>query len=332
MTNELFLSTDMVDVGMRTDLWREVTRAFFETVPVGSDGTRLEGSVRSLPLGSLLIGPTSFNRQEYRRDRRLVLSSSLDHYMVQLFISGSLEGECEGRAISVAAGDIFVLDLARSLHTRVQDGTTMTVSLPRERVDKLNGGVSLHGTVLKAELPVTRLLSQFIASLAQVGPELDPADIPAIEDAAVTLLGSGLARHAPVQDPVLSQVLRRRVIDFIDANLGADLGPATLVQRFRVSRAHLYRMFAKDGGVASVIRDRRLEAAYHALRRPRAGTITETALRFGFSDGGQFLRAFKARFAMTPSEARQQDHSSTGDPRLANVHADLALHIRSTER
>lgn len=334
MSNELFLSTDMVDPGTRTDLWREVTSAFFETVPIGDGSeTRLEGSVRSLPLGSLLIGPTSFNRQEYRRDRRLVLASSLDHYMVQLFISGSLEGECEGRSISVAPGDICVLDLARGLHTRVQDGTTMTVSLPRERVDKLNGGVSLHGTVLKAGLPVTRLLSQFITSLAQVGQELDPSDVPAIEDAAVVLLGSGLARHAPVQDPVLSQVLRRRVLDFIDANLAeADLGPAMLMRHFRVSRAHLYRMFSKEGGVASVVRDRRLEAAYFALRRPGGGTITETALRFGFSDSGQFFRAFKARFAMTPSEARQEGNPSIGDPRLANVHADLALHVRATGR
>lgn len=337
MANELFLSTNMVDPGTRTDLWREVTRSFFETTPSGDDvNTPLEGSVRSLPLGSLLIGPTSFNRQEYRRDRRLVLASSLDHYMVQLFVSGSLDGDCEGRSISVSPGDICVLDLARSLHTRVRDGSTMTVSLPRERVDKLNGGVSLHGTVLKAGLPLTRLLAEFITSLAQIGQELDPADVPAIEEGAIMLLGSGLARHAPVQDPVLSQVLRRRVLDFIDTNLTeADLGPALLVRNFRVSRAHLYRMFAKEGGVASVVRDRRLDAAYRELQRPGARTrsITETALRFGFSDSSQFFRAFKARFKMTPTEARQENNPSiVGDPRLANVHSDLEHHIRATGR
>lgn len=336
MAKELFLSTSMVDPGTRTELWREVTKSFFETTPSG-DGvkTPLEGSVRSLPLGSLLVGPTSFNQQEYRRDRRLILASSLDHYMVQLFVTGSLEGDCEGQSISVSSGDICVLDLARGLHTRVRDGSTMTVSLPRERVDKLNGGVSLHGTVLKAGLPLTRLLSEFITSLSQVGRDLDPADVPAIEEGAVMLLASGLARHAPAQDPVLSQVLRRRVLGFIDANLAeADLGPALLVRYFRVSRAHLYRMFAKEGGVAAVVRNRRLDAAYRELRGSGTGTrsIAETALRLGFSDNSQFSRAFKARFEMTPSEVRRENNPLIRDPRLADVHAALGFHIRATGR
>jgi hypothetical protein len=34
--------------------------------------------------------------------------------------------------------------------------------------------------------------------------------------------------------------------------------------------------------------------------------ITEIAYSFGFSSSGQFLRAFRTRFAMTPSEARQE--------------------------
>lgn len=332
MPNELFLSTEMVDPGVRTELWREVTRSFFETVPSGdNDKAPLEGSIRSLALGSLLIGPTSFNGQTYRRDRRLILASSLDNYMVQLFVAGRLEGDCEGRSMAVLAGDICVFDLARSFNTRVQDGSTLTVMLPRERVDKLTGGVNLHGTVLKAGLPVTRLLSDFIVSLAQVGQHLDAADVPGIEEAAVALLSSGLSRHAPVQDPVLAQVLRRRVLELIDANLAEPkLDPAMLMRHFRVSRAHLYRMFAMDGGVATVIRDRRLDAAYRHLRRSSGGSasITDVALRYGFSNSSQFLRAFKARFEMTPSEARLAQPPILADERLSAVQGEFALYAQ----
>lgn len=331
MRKELYLSTDMVDENVRTDFWREIARPLFDTTHSGGGGEKmLAGSVNSLLLGSLLVGRSSFNGQENRRDRRLILTSSLDAYMVQLFVSGTLEGDCDGRSISVSPGDIAVFDLARSFSNRVREGSTLIVMLPRERVDTLTGEASLHGTVLKAGLPITRLLTDFVISLAQVGPELDPADVPAIEEAAVALLGSSLARHAPAPDPMLAQILRRRVLDFIDNNLtDPELGSATLVRRFRVSRAHLYRMFAADGGVARMVRDRRLDAAYREFRRPGTARrpITEVALELGFSNSSQFLKAFKSRFDMTPSEARQNSGQPTGaDPRLADLRSELALY------
>lgn len=108
---------------------------------------------------------------------------------------------------------------------------------------------------------------------------------------------------------MLASILRRRVLDFITANLAEPkLGPAFLMRRFQISRAHLYRMFQMDGGVASVIRDKRLDAAYRQLlqRSSQTLSITEIAYDLGFSSSGHFLRAFQARFGVTPSEARQQ--------------------------
>lgn len=329
MRNGVFLSTDQVEPELRTEVWREITRSVFETTPTpDSTDATLEGSLGSLAVGSLLIGPTSFNDQLYRRGRRLIVETSLDSYMVQLFVSGALEGDCDGRSISVGPGDVCVFDLARPFTTRVSRGTTITVMLPRQATDRVNAGVALHGTVLKAGLPVTRLVSEFVVSLSQVGPELDPTDVAAIEDAAVTLLASSLAHHAPVPDPVLSQVMRRRVLEFIDANLAdPKLGPTTLVQRFRVSRAHLYRMFAAEGGLASVIRDRRLDAAFRALSRSASHSITELAFAFGFSSSGQFLKAFKARFAVTPSDVRRDRGASIlTDERLSALHGQFALY------
>lgn len=329
MRNRVFLSTDQVQPDLRTEVWREVTRSVFETTAVpGSDAPTLEGSLASLALGSLLIGPTSFNDQHYRRERRLILETSLDSYMVQLFLSGGLEGDCDGRSISVAPGDVCVFDLARPFTTRVSKGSTITVMLPRETADRANAGLTLHGTVLKAGRPATRLISEFIVSLSQVGAELDTAEVTAIEEAAVALLAATLARHAPAPDPALSQVMRRRVTEFIDANLAdPKLDPALLMARFRVSRAHLYRMFAADGGVAGVIRDRRLDAAYRMLARPGTHSITELAYRFGFSGSGQFMKAFKSRFAVTPSEVRGEQRASIlADDRLAALHGQFALY------
>ncbi|MGI6854426.1 helix-turn-helix domain-containing protein [Mesorhizobium sp. 1B3] len=156
-------------------------------------------------------------------------------------------------------------------------------------------------------------------------------DALAVEDAAIALLVAGLSRVRAldaVDDPSLIHILRRRVLEFIDANLSQpELGPAALLRRFNVSRAHLYRMFANDGGVAKVIREKRLDAAYRELTKPGNSTrsITEIAYGCGFSGNTQFLRAFRARFGMTPTDARQEGLLlALADSRLSSLQSRFA--------
>lgn len=336
VAEEVVLSTEMVEPGLRSDLWREISRPFFEAMACsGETGAMLEGSVHSRTVGSLLVGPTSFNRQQYSRDRRTILQGGLNQYFVQLFVAGWLEADCEGKTLAVSPGDICVFDLARTFRSRVGTGSTLSLILPREQVDKVANGRSLHGLVLKAGSPITRLLTGFITSLSDVSGELGGADTLAIEEAAVTLIASALVHQAPTAatgDPALAQILRRRVLDFIDANLSEpDLGPALLMRRFQVSRAHLYRMFATDGGVARIIREKRLDASFRELVRvdtaPRP--ITQLARAFGFSSSTQFHRAFRSRFVMTPSEARHEASATAfADQRLAFVQGHFDRYAR----
>src|SRR5690606_35249941 len=75
---------------------------------------------------------------------------------------------------------------------------------------------------------------------------------------------------------------------------------------FRVSRSHLYRAFVMDGGVATVIRDKRLDCAYRILisQSGKPVSFKEIAYRCGFHNGTQFTKAFKVRFGMSPKDAR----------------------------
>ncbi|MRX37232.1 AraC family transcriptional regulator [Aminobacter sp. MDW-2] len=117
------------------------------------------------------------------------------------------------------------------------------------------------------------------------------------------------------------------VLQFIDANLHRpDLDLALLMQQFRVSRAHLCRMFAGDGGVRAVIRDRRLNAAYRQLlsHQGKTGSITSIAHRLGFSSSNQFLRAFREQFGVTPSEVRHEG--------IASGERGLQAHLRKVKR
>nr|WP_225737270.1 helix-turn-helix domain-containing protein [Dyella acidiphila] len=107
--------------------------------------------------------------------------------------------------------------------------------------------------------------------------------------------------------PSLGTRLRQTIVDFIARNLYlSELSPEFLCRRFNVSRAHLYRAFAADGGVAKVLRDMRLDAAYGELTDAGRATrsITEIAYSLGFSSASQLLRSFRTRFGITPKEAR----------------------------
>lgn len=340
MQKDLFLSTDLIEPGLRSDYWREVTRPLFDTrVHEGDEKNILEGSLSSQLVGTLLIARATFNRQRYERDRRIILQSGLDdYYLLQLFLSGMGEADCEGRTISFKRSDICVFDLARTWTGRACPGSTLSIVLPRDRLDEAAGERSLHGVVLEAESPITRLLADFIVSLSEVAAEMASADALAIERAAIALLASGLVHHAPhgaIAEPALGRVLRRNVLEYTDANLSdPDLGPAMLMRRFRVSRAHLYRMFAADGGVATIVRERRLNAAYRELTRPGpARSITEIAHDLGFSGSSQFLRAFRSRFDMTPSKARKKGFSlALADRRLSGLQTHFAKYSQAPGR
>ncbi|TFL12923.1 helix-turn-helix domain-containing protein [Pusillimonas noertemannii] len=118
----------------------------------------------------------------------------------------------------------------------------------------------------------------------------------------------------------LEAALRQRVVAFIEQNIHRpELSPRSISRRFNVSRSHLYRAFASDGGVAKFLRDKRLDAAARELTRAHspAISIAELAHRLGFSSGNQFLRAFRNRFGITPSQAREQ--GAVPDPQLADA-------------
>lgn len=333
----LFLTTDVVDPQLRTDAWREITRPLFDTSP-RLKKTLLEGSLTSRSIGGILIGPTTFNAQQYRRDQRIILRSGLDSYLLQLFVEGALVGDCDGTAVSARPGDITVFDLARTFSSQVSPGSTISLILPRARIEKAAGGRSLHGAVLAFENPVTRLLADFIVGLSNAAPDLDRSDAIAMEDAVLDLLAAGISRRelgAEAAAAPLAKILRQRVLEFIDANLfEPELGPTLLMARFRVSRAHLYRMFTADGGVASVVRDKRLDAAYQELIGRGGGpqrSLTDMAYGLGFSSSAQFAKAFRARFSITPSEARQEGAAAgAGDLRPLDLQAHFAAYARQS--
>jgi AraC-like DNA-binding protein len=101
------------------------------------------------------------------------------------------------------------------------------------------------------------------------------------------------------------EAMQERMLTYIDAHLNDSELNATMLQRkFRISRTHLYRLFAELGGVQHCIRERRLEAAFRSLCEQPDRNISEIIFRLGFSNERQFQRSFRSRYGMTATAAR----------------------------
>lgn len=315
--SETFISTDAIEHSLRDEYWREVTRPFCDTTLAAPDGAAtLEGTMRIRHLGGLTLGSTTFNAQRYKRDKATIARSGLDHYLVHVVAAGSIYGDFDGRDVVAAPGGICIIDLARPYECKVDAGERLATTIPRAGIDKLLGARDLHGFVLDAQQAMTRLLVDYLSGFHAVSGQLSASEDAAAQEALTTLLSAGLANTAPVQDgpkSVLGQAMLARALDYIGRNLADPaLGPDLLIQRFRVSRAHLYRVFSELGGVVHVIKTKRLDAAYALLTDPRSSTrpVNQVAVDVGFRDMGRFRKAFITRFGVSPDDARQGGRNS----------------------
>lgn len=311
-TEEVFVSTDLVEDGLRSEFWREATSPFYETTPLtGSENPRLEGSIRSRQAAGLELGSVTFNAQRYNRDRRIIARSGLDQYLVAI-VAADMSSDFAGTSVTAGSGDICVLDLVQTLQSEVAPGEMFSVLIPRQALARATGHADLHGLILKSHQPMTKLLSAYLRGLKDFGDQPSDDEAAAVQEALVTILAAALRGEQPEDTGnlrPLSAALRQRALDLIDSHIDDPaLGPDLIQRRLNVSRAHLYRAFAADGGVSSVIRDRRLDAAFLALTRTggAARSISDVAYRFGFTNATHFFRRFRTRFGLTPGEVRQE--------------------------
>lgn len=311
MANETSFSTDMIEDKARNDVWRALMKPLYDIVADKDDRNyQLAGAVSARTFGSIQIGRSSFNTQHYSRTPKLIAESGLDHYLIQFITGGDLRGDFNGVDVNARPGDIVIIDLAQTVRSVAYAGSRIVLIAPRDKLERAFGWRNLHGFVMRSSAPMTRLLFDFLESLYVTAKELKEAEADSAQEALFQLLGAGItgAEDGPLESLPVNLPMRKRILAYIDDNLANPLlGPHSIMQVFRLSRSHLYRAFASEGGVAKVIRDKRLDQAYRILvdRSDKPVSLKEIAYRCGFHDGAQFTHAFKARFNTSPRDARE---------------------------
>jgi AraC family transcriptional regulator len=99
---------------------------------------------------------------------------------------------------------------------------------------------------------------------------------------------------------------QNRVAAYIDEHLGQRISLADLAGIARLSRFHFARAFKQSFGVPPhrYHRHRRIDRAMELLAHSRH-TVTEIALKVGFSESSAFATAFRRTTGLAPSEYRR---------------------------
>ena len=112
--------------------------------------------------------------------------------------------------------------------------------------------------------------------------------------------------------------LAPRLEHYIETHLeDPDLNPAIVAASAGISVRHLHRIFSVKGWtVAEWIRERRLERCRTDLANPQlsGSSITEIALRWGFSDSAHFSHCFRKEFGISPRHFRNEAIAMAGSP------------------
>ncbi|MFF8974696.1 GyrI-like domain-containing protein [Streptomyces sp. NPDC014995] len=109
-----------------------------------------------------------------------------------------------------------------------------------------------------------------------------------------------------------------QAMEHIDTHLDQSIDVAELARIAVTSEYHLRRMFSALAGtpLSEYIRRRRLTVAGAEVLAGRE-SLLEIAVRYGYSSGEAFARAFRAMHGVGPGEARRTGSTLVSQPRLS---------------
>jgi AraC family transcriptional regulator, positive regulator of tynA and feaB len=226
------------------------------------------------------------------------------------FLRKGVERVREGfRREELAAGDIILWDGGQPVDVEViEPFVKRTLIFPYERVLAACPRLA----EVKAIPPLkhsgaARLLVRYLDALALELHRLDPAAAVAAADAALELLRAAVEPGVPTSRATRRVALRAQVRRYVRANLqDAALGPLAIASAHAISVRALHALFEEtQESVGSLVRRERLARCMADLELPSAGSVTEIAFRWGFSDAAHFSRVFKREFGLTPSDVRR---------------------------
>jgi AraC family transcriptional regulator, positive regulator of tynA and feaB len=308
------LSTAGIPAGERLEWLRETIRREYADVEITppADGN-LFNEMTISPWRDLRLSAIRSHAIGIERLPREACYISQDSYFAVVPLAGDYLLEQGGREACLQPGDIALYDATR-LH-RIhcpKNFAKLLVSIPRVMLRNRMAGVE-HCTA--ARIPgdngIGAVASSFIRAAALNRGTINTEEFSSLAEHFLDLLTLALASVRP-QDIALSRsraISLQRVKDFVESRLADPaLDTALTAAAAGLSPRYINELFrGEDTSLMRHVWRRRLERCRKDLLEPRlaAHSISEIALRWGFSDLAHFSRSFRRQFGCAPKELRE---------------------------
>lgn len=246
----------------------------------------------------------SGNAHAVERTPQAVRSAPKDSVFASLLVKGEAVFLHEHGCFAATAGDLVLYDTRRPyLFGFSSSMRQFLVDVPRDLFAErcMAGGIPApvmfgRGTAREGELVVA------LRSVLERPDARSRGNVLGLLRMLAARRSGGRAAPAAYQTQLIVAE------DHVERHLhDPSLTPGQVAAVLGVSVRHLGRIFASAGATpAGHILERRLQRAHDDLASPHAArtTIADVAYRWGFSSQAHFARRFRARFGLTPSEAR----------------------------
>lgn len=325
----------------RFDLWRESISCVFE-VEADKEIRQADfhAEIDANMFGSVMLARTRTLQQRWERSPRLMARDGMDHYMIQLYEQGDMLWETKSGSRSFPKDGLVIFDLAQPMVSRTNNFANISLFIPRLMLEEqLSSADDQHMRVLTGEEPMVQLLRDHMSSLKRLSSRMTGSQAieiaPATVGLAAACLNAAVSHDDPRQASGVTFAHTSKARRFIESHLDdPNLSVDIICKHLAMSRTRVYKLFESFGGITTYIRDRRLRGALMALTDKASAhhSIYDIALAANYSSDAAFVRAFRRRYGVTPSDVRhigsvRSPLRPAGHPGVDRRHEDWVKHL-----
>jgi AraC-like DNA-binding protein len=259
-------------------------------------------------LGDIQVASARMTAQKARRTSHDLARDPAEFLHICVLRSGHSLMSQDGREAELGPGDFVLSDSVRPFSASVDDDYSVSLlQIPRQMLLHRIGAAECFTAVrVDGSNGIGGMLSPMLREVPLRLAAVPEAARLRVADNLLDLIAAALL-SAVEGAPLSARLTLTQVKFWIETHLADKLSAEDVAGQCGLSVRHLNRLFEREGSsLMHYVWQRRLERCHRDLADPalRHRSIGDIAFASGFNDLTHFGRAYRARYGMTPRQAR----------------------------